>query len=68
VLDSSRSNRSNLILFGRTFLKAINKLRRQKVNCSANLDILEIAQLPPTPVIVAGAMGGKPRQTELALK
>jgi hypothetical protein len=30
VLDSSRSNRSNLILFRRTLLKAINKLHRQK--------------------------------------
>jgi hypothetical protein len=30
VLDSSLSNRSNLILFGRTLLKAINKLHRQK--------------------------------------
>jgi hypothetical protein len=40
VLDSSRSNSSNLILFGRTRLKAINKLHRQKTNCSANLDTL----------------------------
>jgi hypothetical protein len=46
VFDSSRSNRSNLILFGRTFLKAINKLRRQKANCSANLDILENCTAP----------------------
>jgi hypothetical protein len=40
VLDSSRSNRSNLILFGRTLLKAINKLHRQKAYCFANLDTL----------------------------
>ena len=38
VLDSSRSNSSNLILFGRTLIKAINKLPRQNANCSANLD------------------------------
>jgi hypothetical protein len=40
-LDTSRSNRSNLILFGRTLRKAINKLNRQKANCSANLDTLD---------------------------
>jgi hypothetical protein len=38
VLDSSRSNSSNLILFGRTLIKAINKLPRQNANCSAHLD------------------------------
>ncbi len=38
LLDSNRSNTSNLMLFGRTLLKAINKLHRQKVDCSANLD------------------------------
>jgi hypothetical protein len=38
VLDSSRSNSSNLILFARTLIKAINKLTRQNANCSANLD------------------------------
>jgi hypothetical protein len=42
VLDSSRSNSSNLIVFGRTLLKALNKLRRQKANCSANLDTLQV--------------------------
>ena len=33
---------TNLILFGRTLLKAINKLHRQKANCSANLDKSEV--------------------------
>jgi hypothetical protein len=47
VLDSSRSNGSNLILFGRTLLKAINKLHRQKANCSANLDAVNHHQTHP---------------------
>jgi hypothetical protein len=41
MLDSRRSNSSNLIVFGRTLLKALNKLHRQKANCSANLDTLD---------------------------
>jgi len=32
------TNRRNLIFFGPTLLKAINKLHRQKASCSANLD------------------------------
>jgi hypothetical protein len=46
VLDSSRSNSSNLIVFGRALLKALNKLPRQKANCSANLDTLEVQPSP----------------------
>jgi len=35
-------NRTNLILFGQALFKAINKLHRQKANCSANLDTSEV--------------------------
>jgi hypothetical protein len=35
------TNRRNLIFFGPTLLKAINKLHRQKASCSANLDSSE---------------------------
>ena len=35
-------HRTNLILFVRALSIAINKLNRQKVSCSANLDSLEI--------------------------
>src|ERR1700688_364935 len=42
VLPFSRQpiNRTNPIWFGQALFKAINKLHRQKVSCSANLDSL----------------------------
>ena len=41
------ANRRNLIFFGPTLLKAINKLHRQKASCSANLDSSDFRS-PPT--------------------